>query len=1385
MSLVLRTSHLARTLCTVSRKITLTARTQINFTLLPASSSCSNQISQFTLSQSFATRARPNVATIDNASPIDLSINKLDNDARKVGRVSIVDIKHILASLSRSNLPSSTQALMLIRCCGDLLPEEIPAIRTQLAQTLWQTFDKLNIQLDISHYNALLRVHLENEHTFSPTDFLAELETKRIEPNRVTYQRLVTKYCQDGNIDGATKILEFMRDKAFPISEGVFNALIFGHAQAKDMQSAEAILGTMSAAGLEPSAQTYTTLMCGYAKHGDMESLRRIMVQCEGGLVNGDYLDVVNALAVNGHEQYVDEIIGKIQPGVGYSADAANHIYQLVNKGQLETAYRVVKTLARSANINGEQLPVGGFLVRHMIKTNQPIDKVLAVCERLTDENLHPHAFNLAVQLAVEHASLDSLVVLLNEYKTRGGEVRPHYFWPVLVREGTEHNTAEVLRIIQVAEAQFQVGNSAETLRDYALPYLSPKNQVSGEVFAQLRGVGVSTGTLTTAYVGHMLAQGNLKEAARVAKSFRARYPKIIMRKLLTSAYIRTQDLESLMIVLRAVSENSPQQGEGDEAKEEGGHGGVSIDVAFNSGVLLDMFNAFKRSEGSLLHLEQVLKAFIEHGLAINRNAVDYIQNGLQSSLTSEISQALSTLTSEEMTPRPIQYVASMLIPKSQTLNPEYTLGNIKKLESQGENPSGLKRALLVHYIKEQDFDKATEYFKNLEADPSFTAGAGLYILMAGLSADVENLEAATQYLNQFKEKFPGEKADASRVLRVAYLQLKNGKEADMMELLRENARDTSEVTEFPSTAPSWRLLNLSAETTNPESTKKLFELLKNSNYIQANNVLLGALIKAHILKQDFTGALETFESCVNTYRATPWKNELMRHFIQIEDAASLQRITDLSTSVHGEVNSLYDLMMSFLDEGRLRQARKILETPGMRLRPERLIYILEYYANNSDFEKIENLLKVTQDIETFDRSAIYLTLVNLYSKNNEADKALALWTQMQEDNETPSDKFLHSLATLLRKNGREVPFAVPKQSVKVKEISIEEQKQKPKKVETKDGNMRSLIQSGNAAAAAKLYQNTKSDLSIMTRLLLIPFLLKNNLATEAAQVISDITPEQLENIRNPRRLGDILRDCTVTELTLLEPKLNEELKRNSLFSTYLMKAHLKADTIKAYLDQIKTDLTQAETNQDKLTSCVQKLGMGGLLATLDNRPDLLPQVSELAHAAAKAGLTLPIQALFNFYYINKQIPEAEQIFTQHLVNRENNIRYRAILSHVSRTKDLSLAEPLVNMVRQLNTPRTLSHVYYHLISSAVANEQLDAGLSLLKRAVDESATELIERTLVNKLQALATKQGNTVPLDLVNKIAFQSESNTSASSSSSSSSDSDEEVEKQKQEGK
>lgn len=47
-------------------------------------------------------------------------------------------------------------------------------------------FSSPGAQYDVSHFNALLKVYLQNEFKFSPTEFLAKMEAAGVQPNRVS-----------------------------------------------------------------------------------------------------------------------------------------------------------------------------------------------------------------------------------------------------------------------------------------------------------------------------------------------------------------------------------------------------------------------------------------------------------------------------------------------------------------------------------------------------------------------------------------------------------------------------------------------------------------------------------------------------------------------------------------------------------------------------------------------------------------------------------------------------------------------------------------------------------------------------------------------------------------------------------------------------------------------------------------------------------------------------------------------------------------------------------------------------------------------------------------------------------------------------------------------
>lgn len=149
--------------------------------------------------------------------------------------------------------------------------------------------------------------------------------------------------------------------------------------------------------------------------------------------------------------------------------------------------------------------------------------------------------------------------------------------------------------------------------------------------------------------------------------------------------------------------------------------------------------------------------------------------------------------------------------------------------------------------------------------------------------------------------------------------------------------------------------------------------------------------------------AVSEFERICETYQHTPLKNELTKKLIEAEDATALQRVTDLSTQVHGESNSLYDLVTSFIECNCLRQAKKILEVkyhdsrysnvlhnrytafqiPALHSRVYKLQLASKRYSEFGLTNHLENLVAVIKDVPHFKvMPEFYEDLLHCYGKN-------------------------------------------------------------------------------------------------------------------------------------------------------------------------------------------------------------------------------------------------------------------------------------------------------------------------------------------------------------------------------------------------------------------
>lgn len=85
------------------------------------------------------------------------------------------------------------------------------------------------------------------------------------------------------------------------------------------------IMEVMAAKGVEPNVETFLHLLCCHARTGNIEKIRKIFSECEEKEIyffDKHYFEVLYALALSNHTEYVDEILAKIKKLRGYYTQA-------------------------------------------------------------------------------------------------------------------------------------------------------------------------------------------------------------------------------------------------------------------------------------------------------------------------------------------------------------------------------------------------------------------------------------------------------------------------------------------------------------------------------------------------------------------------------------------------------------------------------------------------------------------------------------------------------------------------------------------------------------------------------------------------------------------------------------------------------------------------------------------------------------------------------------------------------------------------------------------------------------------------------------------------------------------------------------------------------
>uniref|UniRef100_A0A673BMM2 PROP1-like PPR domain-containing protein n=1 Tax=Sphaeramia orbicularis TaxID=375764 RepID=A0A673BMM2_9TELE len=879
------------------------------------------------------------------AQQFDSALSKLDNSVRRTGRITKTMLLRVFHDICRTGYPSGNQALLLLRSCGSLLPEVPPVDRTELAHHIWTKLQELGSQYDVSHYNAILKVYLQNEFKFSPTDFLAKMEAANILPNRVTYQRLIAAYCQNGDIEGASTILGFMKSKDLPITEAVFNALVTGHARAGDIDSSKNILTVMRNAGIEPGADTYVSLLTAFAEKGDIDGVKKALEEAENAdcsLMDRDIMQVIFALAKAGHQQYVPEMVERLRHERSYIPDAMNLCLSLITHGQEDVAFQVLKNFPtlQMDNASAESYNLGNFFLRHCA-----LDKVANYCRDLQQSNLHTSPFNFTLLCALEAKNIGLSCGLMKQMKEQNLPVRPHFFWPLLIQLVKDNNTT---------------GTNMHTL------------------MLEL-GVAIDTPTLSN-YI--LPAFGSLEEARQALKVTHASF--------LTRWQMKCIPKTNAVCVCLCPH------------PERGGY------------FLYSLIDSMTEAEVQVQ--KDKLREYFKQLQALNITIPVNIYRGIRNLLDSyNVPELIKNVC----------IIGDVNVSQQVTEDKVETLENkLAELKAENKSIDLTLKQIIQALCAEENLQRALELKQQHEEHMT----AGGYAILINHCCRNDNAEEALNLKREMSRKDSSVALDASKYIALMKVF------ANSVDILKE-MKEKDVMLNDTHTTMLFHALSSAAAKGGPTIIRRLQDTVFALGLAKPSANLCSPLITAYLDSNDLSGALDAALECQKRYNHLPRIHDILVGLVQQGDTELLQKAMDVVSQERGEMTMLYDLFFAFLQTGRYREARKIIETPGLRARPGRLHWYAEKCIAHNQMETLEHMVDMTAKLFECDRDEMYSYMLRLCKETNNWKKADALWTKMQEENIIPRERTLRLLADILRSNGQEVPFEVPEVNLKEKNM--------------------------------------------------------------------------------------------------------------------------------------------------------------------------------------------------------------------------------------------------------------------------------------------------------------------------------------------------------------
>ncbi|KOC67638.1 Leucine-rich PPR motif-containing protein, mitochondrial, partial [Habropoda laboriosa] len=468
------------------------------------------------------------------------------------------EITSITDNINLLYIMNKHQVLLLLDWCNKVI-DCLPLDKVELGKSLWLHLTALNFRLQISHYNALLKLYVKNEYDFSPMKLLKDMINNGIHPDERTYETCIEYYCMKGNISEALTLLENMQRMQLPLSESIFNLLLMGYSQSGNIESAFAVLNSMKQKKIKLTTETYAAVMCAYAKLNDIDKIKGIIKACNLKNIhftNKYILNVIYTLATNDTNSskvsstHIETMCQYLKKKSIISTDEVQILLKLVAINETDVVMTALSYICLDTNTS-QYKDIMKLILQQIVNKSMVANEIIKLCTVFKNEK----AFKELLLMSLYYSLLKNDCVslpLLRECKLHC-IIRPHYFWPLLIKQAYKYDVQGILNVIKIMVNDFNVLPCIDTVTDYVLPFTFGNVPY---VRSLLMKYGINESTINNAYVLLMLKKFKSKEAAMYLENFPGKYYYRIIAHDLRHTTIYKNDVYNFVYISLNLIEN-------------------------------------------------------------------------------------------------------------------------------------------------------------------------------------------------------------------------------------------------------------------------------------------------------------------------------------------------------------------------------------------------------------------------------------------------------------------------------------------------------------------------------------------------------------------------------------------------------------------------------------------------------------------------------------------------------------------------------------------------------------------------------------------------------------------------------------------------------------